>query len=274
MNNIQSVSDSYLCSACGACQAICNRGAITFQDSPVGRKYAVVGGECIDCGMCRKVCPSLDAHGLSRGVDDKFVGTILGTYIGRATNETIYANAQSGGVCTALLAHLFEDHKIDGAIVVRMDFGITPQIRGVLVTDPSELFKSQKSCYTPVDLLSVLDSCRDCKSIAVVGLPCHIEAVENLQRTKPKQFGNISYRIGLICDRTMAGGINDVVCRLAGSQMGGVKVNWKDKSIGETNQAEARKLKKKLRCDTNSHRWSYATKVEERWYSSGIYAYA
>lgn len=271
MNNIQSISDSYLCSACGACGAVCSHRAITFQDSSIGRKYAVVSDECINCGLCRKICPSLDSYSLSHDVGDKFVGTILGTYIGRATNNTIYSNAQSGGACTALLTHLFESGEIDGAIVVRMDYGVIPQIKGVLVTDPTELLKTQKSCYTPVDLLSTLESSRDCKSVAVVGLPCHMEAVENLQRTSPRQFGNISFRIGLICDRTMSGGINDVICRMAGPLAGGVMIGWKDKSVGVTNHSE---VKKKLRCDTSLHRWSYATKVEEKWYSHAIYAYA
>lgn len=234
MNNIQSVSDSYLCSACGACHSICVRRAITFHESPIGRKYAVVDDKCTDCGMCRKVCPSLDAYSLTSDMEDKYVGTILGTYIGRATCQVIYANAQSGGVCTALLTHMFESGEIDGAVVVKMDYGITPQVRGVLVTTPAELLKSQKSCYTPVDLLSVLESCRDCKSIAVVGLPCHIEAVENLQRTNPRLFGNIVFRIGLICDRTMAGGISDIVCRLACPSEERVKISWRDKSVGET----------------------------------------
>lgn len=274
MNNIQSISNSYLCSACGACSAVCSRRAITFQDSSIGRKYAVVGDECINCGVCRKVCPSLDTYNLSRDMEDKFVGTILGTHIGRATNKTIYSNAQSGGVCTALLTHLFESGEIDGTVVVRMDYGVVPQIKGVLVTNPADLLKTQKSCYTPVDLLSTLGSCRGCKSIAIVGLPCHIEAIENLQRTSPRQFGNISFRIGLICDRTMSGGINDVICRMAGPFAGGVMIGWKDKSVGETNPSEIKTLKKKLRCDTNSHRWSYATKVEEKWYSRDMYAYA
>lgn len=60
MRNIQAVSDSYLCSNCGACYAICPKEAIAFQWSGLGRKYAVINEICIECGLCQKVCPSID----------------------------------------------------------------------------------------------------------------------------------------------------------------------------------------------------------------------
>ena len=211
MNNIQQISDAYLCSACGACSVVCPKDAIDFSWSNIGRKYAVVNNNCIDCGLCRKVCPSLDNYGLTSDMADKYVGEIRGVYIGHSTDPFIYQNAQSGGVCTALLTYLFEEGKIDGAVVCRMDYGRVPTVRGVLLTSVSELLQTQKSCYTPVDLLSALKTGENCKSLAIVGLPCHIEAVENLKRTN-KSFGNISYQIGLICDRTLAGGIQDYIC--------------------------------------------------------------
>lgn len=232
-NNIQSVSDAYLCSACGGCKTICGHQAISFRESTIGRRYAVVGKTCTGCGLCRQVCPSLTLETTRpKDVQDKYVGTIKNVYIGRATDNAIYSNAQSGGICTALLTHLFDTEAIGGAIVVRMDYGPVPQVRGVLVTSSQELAATQKSCYTPVDLLSVLIDSRTLRSVAIVGLPCHLEAVENLQRVAANRFANISYRIGLICDRTLCGGIQDVICRYA-DQNTGVKIKWRDKSENE-----------------------------------------
>lgn len=258
--SIQCVSDAYLCSACGGCRAICPRNAISFQDSPIGRRYAVVNDACTSCGLCQQVCPSLSsATAKPEKVSDKYVGTIRNVYIGRATDNAIYSNAQSGGVCTALLVHLFESGAIDGAVVVRMDYGHVPQVKGVLVTSPLDLAATQKSCYTPVDLLSVLDSCRSKQSLAVVGLPCHLEAVHNLQCVFPHRFSNIAYRIGLICDRTFCGGIQDVFCRLATPLLGGAKIHWKDKSIGET---RLRIRKKKISDVTRMPQWSFVMNAE------------
>lgn len=233
--NIQKVSDSYLCSACGACNAICKKDAIEFKFSNIGRKYAQVNENCINCGLCKKVCPSIDTYRLTSDIKDRYVGEIRNVYIGRSTNAAIYQNAQSGGVCTALLTYLFETEKIDGAVVCRMDFGFPPTVKGVVVTSAVELLETQKSCYTPVDLLSALKTCSDFKSLAVAGLPCHIEAVENLMRTS-RQFSNITYRLGLICDRTLAAGIQDFVCSLSPSNES-LKIHWRGKDYRSQQQS-------------------------------------
>ena len=40
MNNIQFISDAYMCSNCGACNAICPKGAISFDYTSMGRLFA------------------------------------------------------------------------------------------------------------------------------------------------------------------------------------------------------------------------------------------
>ncbi len=231
--NIQQVSDAYLCSACGACNAICKRDAIDYAYTNIGRMYAVVNKNCVNCGLCQKACPSIDTYRLASGIEDRYVGEIRNVYIGRSTNIAIYQNAQSGGVCTALLSHLFEKGKIDGAVVCRMDYGFPPTVKGVVVTSASELLETQKSCYTPVDLLSALKICGSFKSLAVVGLPCHMEAMENMMRTS-HQFPNIKYRLGLICDRTLAAGIQDFICTFSSSNE--FKIHWRKKNYHSGNQ--------------------------------------
>ena len=177
----------------------------------------------------------MDTYRLTSDIEDRYVGEIRNVYIGRSTNATIYQNAQSGGVCTALISYLFETEKIDGAVMCRMDFGFPPTVEGVVVTSAAELLETQKSCYTPVDLLSALRTCSDFKSLAVVGLPCHIEAVENLMRTS-RQFSNITYRLGLICDRTLAAGIQDFVCSLSPSNES-FKIHWREKGFRSNEHA-------------------------------------
>ncbi len=209
MRNIQSVSDNYMCSSCGACKAICARSAVSFKYTSIGRKYAFVNGECTDCGMCLRVCPSIDYYNLYDTYEDRLLGEIKQLYIGRATDTFIYENSQSGGVATMLLKYLFEKGLIDGALVCKMTASDNPEAYGYIAYRVADLLDSQKSCYTPVDLLSELRNASHLKSLAVVGLPCHIEGVCNLTRTL-KKMNNITYKIGLICDRTLCKGIQDV----------------------------------------------------------------
>ncbi len=226
MNNIKSISDSYLCSNCGACFAVCPKDAIEFKRTSMGRLYASVKDVCIECGLCKKVCPSIDSIGIRNRYPDKFYGVIEGTYVGRSTEKSIFENAQSGGGVTAVVKYLFEKGKIDAALLCRMSIGNPPIVEAFVATEKEQLGLCQKSCYTPVPLLSALSSIRDKESVAVVGLPCHIEGVSLIQAQFSK-YDNIKYKLGLVCDRTLTDTIQKLV--LSYSEDKACLIHWRDK---------------------------------------------
>lgn len=226
-NNINKVSSSYLCSNCGACKAICPKDAVSFGYTSMGRMFATVNEKCIQCGICLKVCPSIDNAKIHTLYSDKYYGNIIKMYVGRATNEEIFKNAQSGGVATALLEYLFNSHLIDASIVCKMSYGVSePDVHAVVITQPLDLMQTQKSCYTPVDVLSVLRKTSCYKSIAVVGLPCHVEGIVSLQKVS-KKFSNIKYKIGLVCDRTLSKTIHSSIVKNSKN----VLIKWKGKGF-------------------------------------------
>lgn len=234
--NIQYVSDNYMCSNCGACVAACPKSAIHFETTNIGRMYTKVDEDtCVNCKKCIKACPSIDENRLSEKYEDKYVGVINGLYVGKCLDQEIYENAQSGGICTQLLCYLFDKKKIDCAVVVKMRPGNTPIVSPVLVTSKEELLGSQKSCYTPVALLTVLKGTRKYNSVAVVGLPCHIAGIVNLQNMR-NGYSNVNYKIGLICERTLCSGVHDVYASYVQSVLKTsnfhFKIDWKCKKIG------------------------------------------
>lgn len=236
MNNITPVSDALMCSSCGACKAICPKDAINFKYSSIGRKYATVNTACINCGLCVKVCPSLKTEinpKCSNKNDDKYIGTVLDIMTGKANDKEIFSKAQSGGICIAILTYLFHANKIDAAIVCKMSFGKTPNVYGTIVTSSKELLECQKSCYTPVELLAILNKAEKYSSIAIVGLPCHIQGAESLIQHS-KKFHNIKYRIGLICDRTLCQGIENAMLSYC-QELDNVKIDWRRKDFIKDN---------------------------------------
>lgn len=110
----------------------------------------------------------------------------------------------------SVISYLFDTGAIDAAVLCRMDYGNPPEVKSFLVESKEGLTNYQKSCYTPVDLLSALREATSKKAIAVVGLPCHIQGAESLIRYHHR-FHNIRYKIGLICDRTLCAGIQNVM---------------------------------------------------------------
>lgn len=232
INNIQSVSDALLCSNCGACKAICPKDAIHFSSSSIGRMFAVVNDSCIECKACVKVCPAIDFHNLHSAFPDRYIGNIKAVYIGKADNPLIYARSQSGGACTATLIHLFEHGMIDAAIVCRMNAANPPILEAYVAETAEQLTESQKSKYTPVELLSALKLTASKKAVAIVGLPCHLEGVELLKK-QSKKFQNIKYKLGLICDRTLGATLEDVVMSYTNKKEPAI-IEWRKKNFSES----------------------------------------
>ena len=223
-NNIRIVSSSYLCSACGACGVVCPKEAISFSTSSVGRLYAEVSNDCINCGLCMKVCPSL-VNNSSNETKDPYLGNILKVYTGKSLHHSYYMNGQSGGICTTLLSYLFDISAIDAAIICK-----PTSAQAIIVEDKDDLKYTQGSCYTPIDLLSALKNIGTKKSVAIVGLPCHLQGFHNLQNISRKRFENIRYKIGLICDRVLCSGIQDVILSLHSNPTRGY-IYWRKKDF-------------------------------------------
>ena len=95
-----------------------------------------------------------------------------------------------------------------------------------MIENKDDLIYTQKSCYTPVALLKALENSFNKKSIAIVGIPCHIQGVEALIATSNK-FSNIKYKIGLICDKTECAGIQKVIKNY--SKFDVFKIDWRQK---------------------------------------------
>lgn len=236
MNNINEIKASHLCYGCGTCNVVCGHHAITMQYDNIGRLLPMIDDlKCTNCGLCYNHCPSLDLKGIQLPeTDDKYIGHVDNVYIGKATDERIYKNSQSGGLVTATVKYLFESGKIDAAIMCRVEDSIEYRPKAVVVTAVEELYACQKSSYVPIDIVSAMKQAEPYQSIAVVGTGCHIQGIRALQNFSKKYREKVKYTLGLICDRTLCKTAADVL--YGGYYKDASKrLIWRDKSLSYKN---------------------------------------
>lgn len=204
--DITNIVNQYLCHSCGSCFASCGHDSISYKNTMGGYLFPEINYDtCTNCGLCYDVCPGdhFTDYLKKQTADDPFVGNIISSYIGKATDERIYKNSQSGGVATALLKYLLESGEISAAIATSMNTDSNSYSEAKIVTTVEELILAQKSKYVPTNITSLMQKIEKIDgTIAMVGLSCHMHGLENLLTIKRKLKNKI-IKIGLICDRVM-----------------------------------------------------------------------
>jgi coenzyme F420-reducing hydrogenase beta subunit len=116
-----------------------------------------------------------------------------------------------------MLRTLLCEDRIDAALITRWDEHSPLGPAVTLVTSPEEFSSSQKSKYCQVPWGEALGDLEAFEGrIAVVGLPCHIQGLENARRLRPAFCRNIVLKVGLLCDRILSFAAIDRLLETAG----------------------------------------------------------
>ena len=203
--DITPIVQSYLCHSCGSCFSACGHDCISYKQSTAGFLFPQIDYDlCTNCGLCFDVCPGdhFNTRLVEQKLDDPFIGNIQNTLVGRAKNEEIYLNSQSGGVTTAILKYLLDENIVSAVVVSQMnDVSLKNEVK--IITNSNDLLQSQKSKYVPTSIVSIVPEILKIEGrVAIVGLSCHMHGLENLTQIKKKLDQKI-IKIGLICDRVM-----------------------------------------------------------------------
>jgi len=208
MKNIQSIPDHLLCTGCGGCAAICPTDAITMVENGAGFLTAQVTDRCIDCGLCRKVCPSIPENTAAFAPKDLLHGTVLAGFAGYAADEEVRLTGQSGGVVTALLAFLLDTGRVDGTVVNQFD-GETKRPKVTIAETRDDLLTAAGSYYTQSAVLPALKN-KNGQRLAAVMLGCQSEALTLMGNIRPELVPE--YVIGLVCAGQNSGHMIDDIC--------------------------------------------------------------
>ncbi|HOX35470.1 MAG TPA: Coenzyme F420 hydrogenase/dehydrogenase, beta subunit C-terminal domain [Methanoregulaceae archaeon] len=200
------VWDTGKCSGCGACTAVCPADALYFEEgtmvaSPKTTGYCKYVTDGVECGACYEVCP--------RTVDQP-AGTLGDCLEIRSAKAAIdVPGRQSGGAVTAILAGALDAGLIDAVVTVTEDTW-TLKPSSVVITRSDVLVQKAGSRYSWwVPLLAALKTAvidKKCRRVAVVGVPCVVQAVARMRASRNDLVrpygGAIRLVIGLFCTET------------------------------------------------------------------------
>ena len=154
------------CFGCEACGQICPKSAIEVHEDDEGFRYPVIDvDKCVECGLCRKVCPH--EHMPEKYEDNKYV------FGGYHKNSDIRFNSTSGGAFSAIVDAFCDDNYVI--------FGA--ESKGLLVfhsyiTDKKELGKFRKSKYSQsimgLSYRNVRKFLNEGRKVLFSGTPCQI----------------------------------------------------------------------------------------------------
>lgn len=213
---IQEIQKPGLCHRCGGCVTFCsavNYGALEL-DADGKPRYGEIE-KCIECGLCYAICPEIDE--LEKETRQRVgwvspIGKVIETTVARAADPAVRKNATDGGVVTALLLHLFERGRIDGAIVTkpagayrRRPFlaSSTEDIKEAagFFFDTSHGMKDFGDRYMTHTQIEEFDPMlkKGLKRVAFVGTSCQIKSVRRMQTLGLVPSDAIHICLGLFC---------------------------------------------------------------------------
>lgn len=263
-NLIQDVQTPGLCHHCGGCVSFCtavNYGALeTGQD---GKPRYKDREKCIECGLCWSICPEiseLDQEMKRRAAWSIPMGRIIEVTAARSLDPEIREKATDGGVVTALLIHLMDAGRIDGAIVSRPSgaFQREPLLalnREDILSAAGFNFDTSRgvaaygdtySTYSPsVHSLNPLAR-KGLHRVAFVGTPCQIKALRKMQVLGIVPSDAVQYCLGLFCTGNFSFGADE---RKKLEDLGGFtwdqvkKVNVKETLLVHLDSGDVRQIK-------------------------------
>ncbi len=199
---------SGLCTRCGLCAGVCPVRVIVLD----GENYPILRGDCTECGLCVRCCPGaeVDFPGLWEQIfhcehdADTLHGHVENRFVAHARSDSVRTAGTSGGVVSALLIHLLEKNRIDGAVVAAFDPDNPCRMKGVLATTPEEIQRGAGSKYCLTSSLEALQLIRRRRGrYAVVGLPCQVQGLRKMAVADPSLGRKIHCIFGLYCHCNM-----------------------------------------------------------------------
>ena len=159
------------CVGCMACADRCPKSCIHFCEDALGHRYPTVNSaQCINCGLCLKVCPAENPPLLHEP---------LKVVAAWRTDENLRERSSSGGMASVLA----EEMIAYGGTVYGCAFVPPFSFRHIRCTTKEELYSLRGSKYVQSDTSGIFrqihDDLKAGREVLFIGTPCQTAAVRN-----------------------------------------------------------------------------------------------
>lgn len=175
------IEEKDLCCGCTACYSICPKNAIEMVRDKEGFLYPRVNKEkCINCGMCKRVCPILNKDELNNFKPR--------AYLFQNKNEKIREDSTSGGFFSSIGEYVIENNGIVYGAAFDKDFVVNHEG----ATKIEELKKFRKSKYVQSNqndcFKAIKQNLEKGKLVCYSGTPCQVGGLKSYLR---KEYENL-----------------------------------------------------------------------------------
>lgn len=169
------IKDKEKCCGCTACYNICPRGCISMISDEEGFLYPIVNAElCINCGLCEKVCPTLNKQNLP--IESK------GSFIVQTQNEEALKESTSGGFSDVLYRYILDQ----GGYICGCVYDNEWMPHHIITNNFGKLsqFRSSKYAQSRLDIIfsEIEQLLVNNNLVCFIGTPCQVSGLKSYLR--------------------------------------------------------------------------------------------
>ncbi|HXV25347.1 MAG TPA: Coenzyme F420 hydrogenase/dehydrogenase, beta subunit C-terminal domain [Alphaproteobacteria bacterium] len=203
--DLETIIANGLCAGCGLCESIAGQARVEMRLTEIGqlRPKVKLALDQVTADLISEICPGIHVKGPDsppRGFLHPLWGPLVTLHLGWASNPEIRHKAAAGGALTALACHLLTSGAVDAILHVRAS-ATQPLLTDAWVsTTIEEVISAAQSRYGPGAPLTKVHSLLDAGiRFAVIGKPCDIAAIRNLQRCDDRADRLIPFLLTIFC---------------------------------------------------------------------------
>lgn len=184
------LKDKADCCGCTACTSICPQNAIEMVEDSEGFLYPKVNySNCINCGLCDKICP------IKERTQSEQKSEVIKYYAARIKNRDVWMASSSGGIFSAISEYALNS----GGVVYGAIYNKEMEVIHSSVETIIDLNKIRGSKYVQSKTYhiyeKVLEHLKSGRIVVFSGTPCQVEALKLYLR---KDYANL-LTVDIVC---------------------------------------------------------------------------